>query len=177
MKLPILESDRIILRELRIEDLDDVFEFTSRKEVTKFLSWEAHPEKVVTHSFLTNVICNYHSEKPSQWGIEFKDEKKIIGITGFISMDTDNEKAEIAYLSSPFYSGNGFMTEANLMILEYSFNTLNLNRIEAKAEKENIASQRVLEKIGMKKEGVFMDYLKIKGSFRTYEFYSILREH
>jgi ribosomal-protein-alanine N-acetyltransferase len=177
MNLETLESDRIILRQLRIDDVDDIFEFTSKKEVTTFLSWDAHPNKKVTRSFINSVIENYDTDKPSQWGIELKKEKKIIGITGFILLDRENEKAEIAYLSSPFYGSKGYMTEANQMILSYVFDSLELNRIQAKAEQKNIASQKVLEKIGMIKEGEFEDFLKIKGTFRTYYYYSILRKN
>ena len=111
----------------------------------------------------------------SQWGIQLKESGKIIGVTGFISIEFDHERGEIAYIMSPLYSGRGLMTEANYAVLNYGFDDLGLNRVQAKAELTNISSQKVLEKLNFSKEGVFRDYLKIKGSLRTYAYYSILK--
>lgn len=175
MRLDEIIGERLILRELRLEDVVDVFEFTSQDEVTEFLSWPPHKEKAVTLNFLESVVIKYSTEAPSQWGISLKGSGKIVGISGFISLDSESGKGELAYLSSPNYAGLGYMTEANMLILNYAFETLQLNRVQAKSELNNIGSQRVLEKIGMKKEGTFKDFLKIKGTLRTYNYFAILK--
>jgi ribosomal-protein-alanine N-acetyltransferase len=176
MKLETLESNRIKIRQLSIVDVDNVYGFTSMEEVTEFLSWAPHKYRNITASFLEDVISPYKdATKASQWGIELIELNKIIGITGYISVENYHEMAEIAYITSPLHSGKGYMIEANNLVLQHGFSILEMNRIQAKAEVDNVGSQKVLEKLGFSKEGIYIYFLKVKGSFRSYIYYSILK--
>ena len=107
-----IESVRLVIRKLNIEDIEDIFEFTSQEETCKILSWYPHQDKEITKNFIEGIINKYNNDVPSQWAIELKSEKKVIGIAGFIQYLNEHSKGEIAYVLSPFYQNKGFMTEA-----------------------------------------------------------------
>ncbi|MEM4326285.1 MAG: GNAT family protein [Candidatus Pacearchaeota archaeon] len=171
-----IHTERLFLRKLRIEDVDDIFEFTSLPETCKILSWYPHSDKNITAKFISSIIEKYERNLASQWGMELKENRKVIGIAGFITFLPEHKKGEIAYVLSPKEQNKGLMTECLLSIIEYGFNIMGLHRIEAKCEIDNFASEKVLQKVGMKLEGCFYDYLIRKGKFRSYKFYSIINQ-
>lgn len=171
-----LTTDRLIIRKLCLDDAEDVFEFTSLEEIARGLSWYPHQNLEVTKNFLNTIVNKYENDEPSQWAIELIDEDKVIGIAGYITHFPEHFKGEIAYVLSPRYHGKGYMTEALQSIIKFGFDVMKLNRIEAKCEIDNFASEKVLQKLGMKLEGCFYQYLFRKGSFRDYKFYSLLKK-
>jgi len=176
--LPKFETERLILRKLKLSDAGDIFKFTKEPSITKFLTWEAHKSENETENFLKTVIKKYKAGQPAQWVIVLKKTNTVIGISGFIYYNSEHKKAEIAYILSNQFSGKGYMTEALNKVLFAGFSVLNLNRIEAKCEKDNFASEKVMQKIGMSLEGYFKEYQYIKGKFKDFKFYSVLKnEH
>lgn len=177
MNTPNLTTQRLLLRKLVMKDLQDIYEFTSLPQITRFLTWEPHSNTNVTYQFLERAIRTYEDESvPSQWAIVDLKTNKLIGITGCSTLLPEHEKAELSFVLNPSFGRNGYMTEANRAVISYLFLT-NINRVEAKAEVSNIASIKLLEACGLKQEGVFEDYLKIKGSYRTYKFFSVLKRN
>ena len=85
-------------------------------------------------------------------------------------------RGEIGYALARKYWGQGLMTEAVRAMLDYGFNTLHLNRIEARCDVENAGSWRVMEKVGMKFEGVLRQNIMLHGRARDARMYAILRE-
>jgi len=175
--LPKLETERLILRKLMLSDALNVFQFTKNPVITKFLTWDAHKSEKHTIAFLKRVLNKYEAGEPSQWAIVLKETNVVIGISGFINHYKEHKKAEIAYIMSEKYSGKGYMTEALRKVLDAGFSILKLHRIEAKCEKDNFASEKVMQKLGMQFEGCFRDFLFIKGKYRDFKFYSILQKH
>ena len=171
-----LRSNRILLRKLSLEDVNDIFEFTSLEDTSQGLSWDPHQDINRTREFLQSILDKYKNNLPSQWAIELIDRKKVIGIGGFISYFEEHHKGEIAYVLSPHCQGKGYMTEALKMVFQFGFNEMKLNRIEAKCETDNFASEKVMQKLGMRFEGCLFDYLFRKGKARSYKFYSILKK-
>lgn len=167
-------TDRLKLRPVQAGDVADIFAFTSNPVGKEYLSWEAHPNIEKTKGFVDYLLQKADKAEPVQWVIELLEEKKVIGITGFIDYMPSHNKGEIAYLLSPDYGGKGYMTEANAAVVKYGFEHMGLMRIQAKAEVDNIASQKVLEKIGMSEEGVLRKYIFQKGKYRDYKMYAIL---
>ena len=172
-----LKSDRLNLRKLTIKDAEDIFEFTSLDETSKGLSWYPHGNIETTKEFIRSILDKYENNVVSQWAIELIEEKKVIGIVGFISYFEEHHKGEIAYVLSPLYQGKGYMTESLQMILKFGMNEMKLNRIEAKCEIDNFASDKVMQKLGMRFEGCLYDYLYRKGKARSYKFYSVLKKN
>lgn len=174
---PGTETKRLFIRKLVLDDAEDIFDFTSQDEVTNFLTWDAHENIERTKSFLAGILEKYKNNHVSQWGIELKEDEKIIGIAGFINYWEEHAKAEIAFVLSPDYWGNGYMPEALHSILDYGFKVMGLHRIEAKCEIDNFASEKAMQKIGMKLEGCKYDFLMRKGQFRSFKFYAKLSEN
>jgi ribosomal-protein-alanine N-acetyltransferase len=171
---PTLETERLILRKLRLEDAKDLFEYASDKEVTKYVTWEPHKSIEDSINLIKFTHERYEKREGIIWGIVCKENKKVIG-TCDISPVTKHFRAEIAYALSRDYWGKGIMTEAVKEAIKFGFEKMNLNRIQAMCIPENIGSYRVMEKVGMKYEGLIREYMYIKGKFQDLKLYSILK--
>lgn len=174
--LPVLETERMKLRKLTIRDAGDVFEYASVEEVTRYVSWEPHRTLADTKSFLKHVLFQYEKGIPTSWGLVLKENDKLIGTGGFLWWSIENSKAEIGYVVSNLYWNRGIATEALHRILKFGFEIMHLERIEARCFVENTASERVMQKCGMKLEGILRSSMYIKGAFRNFKLYSILRD-
>lgn len=100
---------------------------------------------------------------------------EIIGTCGFNSIDFENAKAEIGYDIAKAYWGMGYAPESIRALLNYAFETLKLNRIEAKVEPANVNSIKVLQKLKFTFEGTLRQYEKSKGNFIDINMYSLLK--
>ncbi len=173
--LPHLETERLKFRKLTIRDTGDVFEYASVPEVSLYVTWSPHRTIADTKSFLKHMLFQYEKGIPSSWGIELKETGKLIGTGGYLWWSTEHSKAEVGYVISDKYWNKGYMTEALKKILQFGFETMNLERIEARCFTENKASERVMQKCGMKLEGILRSSLYIKGKFSDFKLYSILK--
>jgi len=178
MDFPILETKRLILRKLTINDTSDVFNYFSKEEVAKYTDLE----KFTTIKQAEKLINSFNKQFRNgiRWGILLKKNNKIIGSCGFHHcnlqrLDVWNYKVEIGYELTPEYWKKGIMTEALTEIIKYGFNKLSINRIEALIIPENIGSIKLIEKIGFKKEGLLKEYRYEKNNFIDCYIYSILK--
>lgn len=152
----ILETDRLVLRRQVIEDLDDLWALYSNPEITRFIpdaprSREEAKEELEWH-------VNGHPKFPELgfWATIHKESGKFIGRCGLLPWTIDGQQEiEVAFAIIRDYWGKGLATEAAKAILNYGFEKLNLSRLICLIDAENVASQRVAEKIGMtfEKEG------------------------
>lgn len=156
--LPTLETDRLVLRRIVPEDLDSIFEYASDPEVARFTSWSAHLSIENSRAFLTYVMEQYEGSKIAPWGVEYRRDNKMIGTCGFMDWIVRNARAEIGYALSRQYWNQGLATEALRAVIDFGFREMRLNRIQGRCVVENIASARVMEKAGMKMEGVLREY-------------------
>lgn len=173
---PQLETDRLRLRKISFKDLADMHAYTTSKKVTKYIPFPTHKSIEDTRKFIDYVLEQYHIQKKLFWGVELKETQTLIGTIEFVSLDLIHNKAEIAYLLSDCYWGKGIMSEAAAEIIKFGFQTLQLTRIEARTFKENIASQKVLEKVGMTFEGTLRKSQFLKGRYQDINIFSILSE-
>lgn len=173
--LPSLETDRLLLRKMRLDDAGDLFEYASDPEVARYTTWEAHKTIEVSRTVLSHWMDLYSSSQVAPWGVEHKRDRKLIGTCGFVYWSLRSARAEIGYALSRKYWGRGYTTEAVRAVIAFGYNTMELNRIEARCDPLNVASARVLEKVGMKFEGVLRQQLVAKGVYVDRKMYSILR--
>ncbi len=104
-----------------------------------------------------------------------KEDNCILGMTGFVRWYPDHSRAEFGYaLNHQDHYGKGYMTEANAPIIKYGFETLKLHRIEALVEPKNIASIKLIEKLGMEKEGFLKEHYCKNGVFEDSLIYAVL---
>ncbi|MDF0556226.1 GNAT family protein [Kamptonema sp. UHCC 0994] len=174
--LTTLETERLILRKMTLEDAEDMFEYASDPEVAKYTIWNAHQSVKDTKFFLNTVVERYKNRQITDWGIIHKEDGKFIGTCGFAEYYLAHNRAEIGYVLSRKYWKQGYMSEAVGAIIKFGFQTMKLNRIEARCEVENIASARVMEKVGMEFEGILRQHIFTKGKYCDLKIYSILRQ-
>lgn len=177
MLFEVLETKRLFLREFRKADFDEIHLYASDPEVSKYEPWGPNSEDD-TESFLDNII-SYQLNNPRndyEIAIELKETGMLIGACAIHISDTETREGYIGYCYNKQYWGNGYATEAAVAIIEFGFKSLNLHRIFATCDPNNIGSSKVLEKIGMKREGHLREHKLQKGKWRDSFLYSIL-EH
>ena len=174
--LPELETGRLLLRKLRMTDAQDMYEYSRDPEVARHVLWDAHQSVGDSRGYLRYAVRQYRQDLPASWGIELKENHKLIGTIGFMWINRDHNSAEVGYSLSREYWNRGIMSEALSAVLNEGFMDLNLHRIEAQHEVDNPASGRVMEKCGMRKEGVLRQRLYNKGKFVDVALYAILKD-
>ena len=174
-KIPTLNTDRLTLRKVTLNDVDDMYEYSKDESVTEYLTWSAHPDRAHTLNYVSGLQSRYRTGDFFDWAIVHKDSGKMIGTCGFTRFDYTNNVAEIGYVLNRDYHGQGIVSEAASAVLQFGFERLGINRIEGRFILGNDASRRVMEKIGMKFEGVQREGMLIKGIYRDIGICSILR--
>lgn len=173
--LPSLETERLLLRKMRLDDAGDLFEYASDPEVARYTTWEAHKTIDDSRTALSHWMELYNTGQVAPWGMEHKRDGKLIGTCGFVHWNPRHARAEVAYALSRQYWGKGYTAEAVRAVIAFGYHTMGLNRIEARCDVPNVASARVMEKAGMKLEGVLRQQMFVKGEYVDMKMYSILR--
>jgi len=152
---PILETGRLILRPLALADAPSIFEYASNPNVSRFTLWEPHQSIKDSESYILDYALPYYRKKtPEPWGIALKaNPGKVVGSVGLFWVSEKAKSMELAYaLAEPLW-GQGIVCEASRAAIDYCIRELGTNRIQAQCKVENVASARVMEKLGMKFEG------------------------
>jgi len=166
-----IELENLILRKFKDSDAEDFLEYVSDAKTLEYLGWEKPSQSIQD---ARNEIYNYALARPGIYAIEQKSNAKCIGEIG-LALNIPNERATVSYLLNRKYWGRGIMSEALNALLKLCFEKLELNRVEADHFIGNEASGRVLEKCGLRKEGIARGVFKDKGVFRDEVRYGILR--
>lgn len=172
--MPELSTERLCLRPMRVGDCFDMNEYARRADVTKYLTWNPHPNVEYTKDYLVYLSHHYKLGDFYDWAVVLKSQNKMIGTCGFTRFHFSHDVAEVGYVINPEYRGRGFAPEALSEVIRFGFETIGLHRIEAKYILGNEASRRVMEKAGMRFEGISRDGMKIKERYRDIGVCSIL---
>ncbi|MEP7136339.1 MAG: GNAT family N-acetyltransferase [Chloroflexota bacterium] len=172
---PVLSTPHLILRALRSTDLDDLYEYASDPEIDRYVPWEHYKNIEEARENLNEFIDEYEKDGLGAWGIEHRADKKLMGIINTSIPHRINRRVEIGYTISRAYWGQGLATEAAREVVKFGFEKMDLVRIEAVVLPENKASARVLEKAGMKFEGLLRSYQIWRGEPRDLNMYAIIR--
>ncbi len=173
---PDLKSERLLLRRLRLDDAGDIFDYARDPQMTPFVFWEPHRTVADTLDFLQRTIKGYEDGLPPVWGIQHVADDRIVGAIAIHDVSWMHLRAEIGYALARKYWRQGLMTEAVRRVLGYCFDALGLNRVEARCDVDNTGSWRVMEKCGMKFEGVLRQNIILHGRPRDARMHAILRE-
>lgn len=174
--LPTLRTERLTLRPARMSDAADLYEYSKDPEVARHVLWDAHQSVGDSRGYLRYAVRQYRQDLPASWGIELKENHKLIGTIGFMWINRDHNSAEVGYSLAREYWNRGIMSEALSAVLNEGFMDLNLHRIEAQHEVDNPASGRVMVKCGMMYEGCVRGRLYNKGRYVDVALYAILRD-
>jgi RimJ/RimL family protein N-acetyltransferase len=169
----IIETKRIILRKFIEEDYKAVFEFSSNLEVQKYTGDEVLKSPNQAKKIITDIwFTDYKKYGYGRWAVVYKPENKVIGFAGLKYLPEFNE-TDIGFRFLPEYWGKGIATEASKEIIKYGFEVLKLEKIIGIAFPKNIASCKVLEKIGL-------NHYKVDsydGDGGEYNWYQLKREN
>ena len=149
----ILETDRLILREFVMDDLEEFFRMLSDPEVTHYTGDEVQTLQEARTRLEERVFGDYRKHGYGRWAVVHKPTGKVIGFAGLKYLD-DVDESDLGFRLFKEHWGKGLATEASRAILAYGFDKLRLKRIVGIVDKENKASVRVLEKLGFEFEEI-----------------------
>jgi [ribosomal protein S5]-alanine N-acetyltransferase len=168
-----IETPRLTLRPHRLADVDAVLAFATDPEWGRFLPVPQPYERKHAEEFLARQILADWSVHPS-WAIVLGDA--VVGGIN-LRLDRANQVGELGYSVARTLWGRGITTEAARAVVVHAFHGLpDLNRIRARADLRNVASQRVMEKIGMRREGVLRQNRRVRGEAIDEALYGLLRQ-
>ena len=166
-----IETERLILRRPLATDAPGILEYGSDPKVLEHLVWAGvHNIEEARAS-----LYDYLMPRPEVFMIEHRTDRKCIGSFD-LRLIPEHKKTSFGFCLNSKYWGQGFMTEVLKAFLDLAFTQLELNRVEASHFKGNEASGRVMEKCGMKLEGIHPQCLLVKGEFKDDYFYGITRK-
>ncbi|WP_370576357.1 GNAT family N-acetyltransferase [Neobacillus niacini] len=170
-----LSSKRVFLREMMEHDWIDVHKYASQDIVCQYQPWGPNTEED-SKGFVNQVIEDANQELRTRFVFAIVYNAYMIGAGELNIRDLTNKVGEIAYIVNPSYWGIGIATDVAMLLIDFGFEELKLHRIYATCDPRNIGSSKVLEKVGMTKEGRIREDLLIKDGWRDSLLYSLL-EH
>lgn len=171
-----LETDRLLIRPININDKNEIFEYRSDKETNKYQGWI--PETIDDVEAFIAKISN-KINVPGTWfqlAIIDKETNKIVGDLGIHFMDNENKQVEIGCTLNKDYQNKGFATESLKKVIDYLFNDLKKHRIVASIDPDNKDSIRLVERIGFRKEAHFIESLMINGKWVDDMIYALIEK-
>ena len=172
--LPVLESERIRLRPLRLDDAEEVFAMFSDTEVTRFWSFSAWTAPAQADAWLAERI-GWGPPSVFGWAMADRSDDRFIGTTALFSLSGPLHRAELGYSLAPSRQGQGLATEAVRRALDFGFDVLGLERVEADVDPRNEASCRLAERLGFQREGLLRNRWRVGGEFADSILYGLLR--
>jgi RimJ/RimL family protein N-acetyltransferase len=152
-----IETERLVLHKPYMEDAVAIFHgWVQDKEVTRYLTWRPHQRLAQTQKFIQSCLSAWEYETHFPYIITLKETGEVIGM---IDPRIEGPKMGIGYVAARAYWGKGYMPEATRTLIDWAFQQPSIYRVYATTDVENVASRRVLEKVGMQCEGILRKYI------------------
>jgi len=171
-----LESARLLLRPFRHDDFESLFAMHSRPEVARYLYWEPRSEDEVREA-LARKIGRPRFECDGDglgFAVVLKSSSELIGDCSLFLASAEHRQGEIGFLFHPEHQGHGYATEAARLLLRFAFEDVGLHRVIGRLEARNLRSERVLERLGMRKEAHFVENEFVKGEWQSELVYAMV---
>jgi len=170
-----LLGNRVELRELAAGDLEAVIAYSVDEVVARYQDWQSHTADAAKAFFDREIAAAQRTPRHTySLAIVERASSLLIGDASIEIGSVPNKRAEIGFTLRRDRWGAGLATEASRLLLAFGFDQLGMHRIEATSHPDNVASIRVLEKIGMSLEGRIRDHLFVRGGWRDSLVFSIL---
>ena len=174
-QMPVLKSERLLLRPFKKSDADDVQKLAGNKDVAKTTINIPYPyEDGMAEEWMSSHEKEYKNGNSLTLAITHKKRKYLIGAIS-LSIQQKFNRAEMGYWIGKKYWNNGYCTEAAFKMTAFGFEKLELHKIYATHIKENPSSGKVMQKIGMKKEGLLREHVIKWGEYKDLIQYGILK--
>ncbi|CAN1516168.1 RimL Acetyltransferases, including N-acetylases of ribosomal proteins [Flavobacteriaceae bacterium] len=177
LPFPVIETPRLLLRQVNINDTEAILSLRSNDEVMKYIPRPYLKNKEDATALIAMFDDKIENGIGINWGITYLDEpNKLIGIIGHYRIKPEHYRAEVGYMLFPDHKGKGIVSEALKKVVEYGFNEMKLHSIEAILDPENKGSEMVLIKNGFVKEAHLIENEYYEGRFLDTMIYSILNK-
>lgn len=143
---PTLITNRLVIRETTLDDVDEVSFLRNDKVVNQYIAQSSYASDAT--DFIKKVANDIELGNTISWSIQLKDDPKMIGSICLWNFKEEHNSAEVGYALHPTFQNQGIMSETLARTLDYGFNKLKLDLIEAFTHSENASSKRLLEKHG-----------------------------
>jgi [ribosomal protein S5]-alanine N-acetyltransferase len=162
---PILDTPRLILREIVPADAEVLYALRRDPEVTKYLDRDNDADISAVHSLILSIRASFDAGDGITWALCLRDDPTLIGTLGFWKIDKKNHRAEIGYTLAAAFWGQGLMSEAMETVMRYGFEEMRLHSVEANTAVGNLASHALLEKFRFVREAHFRENWYYNGVF------------
>ena len=173
----LLETERLRLRAFQDRDIPGFAAYRSDPEVAKYQSWEP-PFSIEQATEFVHEMKTARLAAAGEWyqiAVEFKGNAALIGDCAFHIFADDPQQAEIGFTLASAHQGQGYGSEAVMAVLDFLFGELSLHRVRATCDVENLASSRLLERVGMRREAHLVENIWFKGAWGSEYAYALLR--
>ena len=171
-----MESERLVLRRFADRDLAEFLAYLNDPLVARYQSWESYTEEQARE--LIEQQKGREPGRPGEWftfAAELKESGALAGHVALSVKESDPRQAEIGFTFAREHQGRGLAREAAERVLDYCFEALGLHRVVAVADCENERSVALLERLGMRREGHFVENIWFKGAWGSEYLYAVLR--
>lgn len=152
-----IETLRLHLRPPTLQDAEWIFHrYTQDHDVAKYMVWRPHQDIEETLIYLRRCLTNWENETAFTWVLARKDNGELLGM---VEIRVQDWKADVGYVLKKAAWGNGYMPEALSAVVQWALSQPSIYRVWAVCDVDNAASARVLEKVGMQREGVLRRWI------------------
>jgi len=173
--LPIITTERVVLRWVSENDIDSLYEIFSDPQVMRYWATPPYTTREAAVELQREIASGNENETMIKWGLALRDSDRLIGTTTLFNLNIDNGRAEIGYALGRAHWGKGYMNEALQALLTHAFEVMQLRRLEADVDPRNAGSIRTLERLGFQREGFLRERWHVAGEIQDALFYGLLR--
>jgi ribosomal-protein-alanine N-acetyltransferase len=173
---PVLETERLILREVRLEDATELFRMRSNPRTMQYIPRPVAKTKSDATKLIRTMKRGIAKNEGINWTITFKQDPKLIGIIGYYRISKESYRGEVGYILAEEHHGKGIMNEALEVVLKHGFEKMGFHTIEGVIDPGNIASEKLLLKNGFVKEGHFRENLLYEGQWLDSVHYTLFKQ-
>lgn len=173
-----MESIRLLFSEVTVNDLENIHRLYSAPEVDKYNTLGIPKDIEDTKNLIRRMVGSQKAtpRNSHNWTLTNKETNEFIGMAGLALSNNIFKLGEIYFEIMPHFWGNGYATEVANKLIIFGFDKFKLHKIEAGVATENVASIRVLEKVGMQREGMRRKLLPIRGEWKDSYHYAIVED-
>jgi ribosomal-protein-alanine N-acetyltransferase len=173
---PVLQSNRLRLRQMQLTDATAAFALRSNETVMKYIGRPLAADIADATTFIQTNLNLFAHHEGIAWAITLQGNDTLVGTIGFWRMIKEHYRSEIGFMLHPDLQGKGMMQEAIQLVVDFVFAHTALHSIEANVDPANIASRRVLEKCGFVQEAYFKENFFWNGQFLDSVIYSLVKK-
>ncbi len=172
---PELHTDRLLLRNICMNDQQAVYMLRSNPEVMKYVPRPLVKTLEDAKAHIEKIQLTIEKKEGINWVIADRTTTKFIGIIGLFRVVKEDYRSEVGYMMLPEWQQKGIMNEALQKVIDYGFNEMRLHSIEAIIDGNNVASSKLLEKNKFRKEAEFKENCFFEGKFLDSTVYSLVK--